>query len=280
MDVCRSKIHHDQFHTNAEGTLSWEEVECLGACVNAPMVMIFKDTYEDLTPERLGEIIDAFDAGKGGSVPAGPQIDRIVSAPQSGLTTLRDEKAVLKIDARQGSREAAAASRRRQPRRRRSRRRAAVECRQAEDRCGRDQRGDQVAVRGQGRAGGREAASVSAADAATRTKPPNRLKRLRNSQRPTQPLPRRRSTPAGAPAPRPAQGCGAGQAVARRPEPPGRHRKAGQARRSQADLRRRPEDRGHPAFARHLHLRAGRVVAEGRARLGRRLPELQGPHRA
>ena len=48
-----------------DGTLSWEEVECLGACVNAPMVMIFKDTYEDLTPERLGEIIDEFDAGQG-----------------------------------------------------------------------------------------------------------------------------------------------------------------------------------------------------------------------
>ena len=58
MDVCRKKIHHDQFHTNARGTLSWEEVECLGACVNAPMIMIFKDTYEDLTPERLEEIID------------------------------------------------------------------------------------------------------------------------------------------------------------------------------------------------------------------------------
>ena len=54
MEVCRSKIHHDQFHTNAKGTLSWEEVECLGACVNAPMVMIFKDTFEDLTSERLG----------------------------------------------------------------------------------------------------------------------------------------------------------------------------------------------------------------------------------
>ena len=38
------------FERNAEGTLSWEEVECLGACVNAPMVMIGKDTYEDLTP--------------------------------------------------------------------------------------------------------------------------------------------------------------------------------------------------------------------------------------
>jgi NADH-quinone oxidoreductase subunit E len=60
------------------------------------MVMIFKDTYEDLTPERLGEIIDAFEAGKGASIPVGPQVARTVSAPQSGLTTLRDERAVLK----------------------------------------------------------------------------------------------------------------------------------------------------------------------------------------
>ncbi|MBL8574739.1 MAG: NADH-quinone oxidoreductase subunit E [Hyphomicrobiaceae bacterium] len=96
MDVCRSRIHHDQFHTNADGTLSWEEVECLGACVNAPMVMIFKDTYEDLTPERLAEIIDAFEAGKGGSVEPGPQIGRIYAAPVTGLTSLTDETAVLK----------------------------------------------------------------------------------------------------------------------------------------------------------------------------------------
>ena len=96
MDVCRSKIHHDQFHTNADGTLSWEEVECLGACVNAPMVMIFKDTYEDLTPQRLAEIIDAFEAGKGDTVTPGPQTDRYFSAPQSGFTTLADEKAILK----------------------------------------------------------------------------------------------------------------------------------------------------------------------------------------
>jgi NADH-quinone oxidoreductase subunit E len=96
MDVCRTRIHPEQFHTNPKGTLSWEEVECLGACVNAPMVMIFKDTYEDLTPARLGEIIDAFELGKGGSVPAGPQNGRIYSAPESGLTTLKDEKAVLK----------------------------------------------------------------------------------------------------------------------------------------------------------------------------------------
>ncbi|MER8993056.1 NADH-quinone oxidoreductase subunit NuoE [Mesorhizobium sp. M0678] len=96
MDVCRSKIHHDQFHTNDKGTLSWEEVECLGACVNAPMVMIFRDTFEDLTPERLAEIIDLYDAGKGGTVKPGPQNGRVTSEPASGLTTLKSEKAILK----------------------------------------------------------------------------------------------------------------------------------------------------------------------------------------
>ncbi|WP_137933256.1 NADH-quinone oxidoreductase subunit E [Mesorhizobium comanense] len=96
MDVCRSKIHHDQFHTNDKGTLSWEEVECLGACVNAPMVMVFKDTFEDLTPERLAEIIDLYDAGKGASVTPGPQNGRTGSEPASGLTTLKSEKAILK----------------------------------------------------------------------------------------------------------------------------------------------------------------------------------------
>ena len=94
--VCQHKIHHEQFHTNEAGTLSWEEVECLGACVNAPMVMIFKDTYEDLTPERLEEIIDAFEAGKGASVPVGPQIDRYFSAPEGGLTSLTDGNGAAK----------------------------------------------------------------------------------------------------------------------------------------------------------------------------------------
>ena len=96
MDVCRSKIHHDQFHTNDKGTLSWEEVECLGACVNAPMVMVFKDTFEDLTPERLAEIIDLYDAGKGATVPTGPQNGRTGSEPAPGLTTLKSERAILK----------------------------------------------------------------------------------------------------------------------------------------------------------------------------------------
>jgi NADH-quinone oxidoreductase subunit E len=109
MDVCRSKVHHDQFHTNADGTLSWEEVECLGACVNAPMVMIFKDTYEDLTPERLAEIIDGFEAGKGDVVKTGPQIDRWFSAPISGFTSLSNEKAVSKSSGRAKPAKASAA---------------------------------------------------------------------------------------------------------------------------------------------------------------------------
>ena len=86
--VCKKKIHHDPLHTNESGTLSWEEVECQGACVNAPMVVIFKDTYEDLTPIQLEYIIDRFEAGKGGDVTPGPQIDRVHSAPAGGLVTL------------------------------------------------------------------------------------------------------------------------------------------------------------------------------------------------
>jgi NADH-quinone oxidoreductase subunit E len=89
--VCRKKIAARPFDRNEAGTLSWEEVECQGACVNAPMVMIFKDTYEDLTPERLEEIIDQFEAGEGPNVPVGPQNGRHLSAPAGGLTTLMDQ---------------------------------------------------------------------------------------------------------------------------------------------------------------------------------------------
>ncbi len=86
--VCREKIA-DKPHTLSEdGRFSWEEVECLGACANAPMAQIGKDYYEDLTAERLGEIIDELASGK---VPTpGPQQGRFASEPASGLTSLKD----------------------------------------------------------------------------------------------------------------------------------------------------------------------------------------------
>ena len=86
--VCRAKIHPEPFHRNAEGTMSWEEVECLGACVNAPMVMIFEDTYEDLTPDSFEAMLDLFESGRGSEVRPGPQNGRHESVPIGGLTSL------------------------------------------------------------------------------------------------------------------------------------------------------------------------------------------------
>jgi NADH-quinone oxidoreductase subunit E len=86
-NVCRQRIHHDPFHVSADGDFSWEEVECLGGCVNAPMVMIWRDTYEDLTAASFEKVLDGF--AKGTPVKPGPQIDRQFSAPVGGPTTLK-----------------------------------------------------------------------------------------------------------------------------------------------------------------------------------------------
>ncbi len=86
MEVCKEKIHRRPHALSDDGKLSWEEVECLGACSNAPMAQIGKDYYEDLTPERLAEILDALRAGE---VPApGPQRGRYASEPEGGATSL------------------------------------------------------------------------------------------------------------------------------------------------------------------------------------------------
>jgi NADH-quinone oxidoreductase subunit E len=90
-DVCKKRIHHDAGHVSADGDFSWEEVECLGACVNAPMVLIWNDTYEDLTAESFEKVLDGF--AKGQPVKPGPQIDRQLSAPVGGATTLKSVKA-------------------------------------------------------------------------------------------------------------------------------------------------------------------------------------------
>ena len=87
-EVCARKIHPEPFHVSADGNYSWEEVECLGACVNAPMVLIWNDTYEDLTAKSFEKVLDGFANGK--PAKAGPQIDRHFSAPVGGASTLTD----------------------------------------------------------------------------------------------------------------------------------------------------------------------------------------------
>jgi NADH-quinone oxidoreductase subunit E len=71
-----------------DGLFSVIEVECLGACANAPMVQINDHYYEDLTPERMAEIIADLRAGK--EVPQGSQTGRMASAPAGGARTLKD----------------------------------------------------------------------------------------------------------------------------------------------------------------------------------------------
>ncbi len=85
--VCRKRIG-EQGDVTKDGKFSWVEVECLGACVNAPMVQIGSDFYEDLTAETFGKVLDGMAAGK--KVKPGPQIDRQLSAPVGGQTTLTD----------------------------------------------------------------------------------------------------------------------------------------------------------------------------------------------
>jgi NADH-quinone oxidoreductase subunit E len=86
--VCENRIHHEPIHLSKDGNFSWEEVECLGACVNAPMVLIGKDTYEDLTTESLGRVLDGFASGN--PPKPGPQNGRQFSAPVTGPTTLKE----------------------------------------------------------------------------------------------------------------------------------------------------------------------------------------------
>jgi len=86
--ICRKRIG-EQSEVTKDGKLSWVEVECLGACVNAPMAQINYDYYEDLTAESFNKILDDLAAGK--KVKPGPQIDRQLSAPMGGATTLKEK---------------------------------------------------------------------------------------------------------------------------------------------------------------------------------------------
>jgi NADH-quinone oxidoreductase subunit E len=85
--VCHHMIGHEG-EVTSDGVFSWIEVECLGACVNAPMVQINADYYEDLTPDTFTRIINDLSAGR--TPKPGPQVDRINSAPIGGANTLTD----------------------------------------------------------------------------------------------------------------------------------------------------------------------------------------------
>jgi NADH-quinone oxidoreductase subunit E len=87
ISVCHDKISTKPHVISENGMFSWEEVECLGACANAPMVQIGKDYYEDLTAKKFATVIDDLAAGK---VPTpGSQIGRYAAEPAGGLTSLK-----------------------------------------------------------------------------------------------------------------------------------------------------------------------------------------------
>ena len=84
--VCKEKISPNPHQLSADGNFSWEEVECLGACSNAPMAQIGKDYFEDLSEETLRQIIDNLCTEE---LPTpGPQNGRFASEPKQGLTSL------------------------------------------------------------------------------------------------------------------------------------------------------------------------------------------------
>jgi NADH-quinone oxidoreductase subunit E len=87
--VCEREIGREG-EVTPEGVFSWIEVECLGACVNAPMVQINDDYFEDLTPENFETLLDGFRRGR--AMKPGPQVRRQFSAPISGPTTLTNQE--------------------------------------------------------------------------------------------------------------------------------------------------------------------------------------------
>lgn len=86
--ACEQELGIKMGHSTDDGLFTLTEVECLGACVNAPMVQINDDYYEDLTAAIMKEILTALRDGK--DVPVGSQTGRRGSMPQPGPTSLKD----------------------------------------------------------------------------------------------------------------------------------------------------------------------------------------------
>ncbi|WP_136441442.1 NADH-quinone oxidoreductase subunit E [Pacificoceanicola onchidii] len=96
--VCKDMIAPKAHQVSEDGKFSWEEVECLGACTNAPMAQIGKDYYEDLTEDSLRDLLTRL--GKGEVPQVGPQNGRFASEPKSGITSLTEYvNASIKLNA-------------------------------------------------------------------------------------------------------------------------------------------------------------------------------------
>ncbi len=89
MKVCKDKIGPKDV-LSADGRFTWQEVECLGACANAPMAQINDYYFEDLTAESMAQVIDDFAAGK--KPKPGSRVGRASSEPEGGALTLTDPK--------------------------------------------------------------------------------------------------------------------------------------------------------------------------------------------
>jgi NADH-quinone oxidoreductase subunit E len=89
MKACKDRIGPKDV-LSADGRFTWQEVECLGACANAPMAQINDYYFEDLTAESMGQIIDDFAAGK--KPKPGSRAGRASSEPEGGALTLTDPK--------------------------------------------------------------------------------------------------------------------------------------------------------------------------------------------
>jgi NADH-quinone oxidoreductase subunit E len=88
IEICKEQIAEHPHELSKDGEFSWEEVECLGCCSNAPVVQIGKDTYEDLDPELFERLLQGLRDGK--PPKPGSQIGRQGSCPVGGPTTLKD----------------------------------------------------------------------------------------------------------------------------------------------------------------------------------------------
>ena len=90
VDVCKSKISEKESHVTENGNCSWMEVECLGACINAPMIQINDDYYEDLDEKKLEGIIEK--TLKGETPKPGSYRGRTSSKPENNIETLVESK--------------------------------------------------------------------------------------------------------------------------------------------------------------------------------------------